>query len=126
MAHIALSPEVRIVLAGVPGLTAALIREYAATQPGIVIVGEWRQSEELPLSGNQEKIDVVVTARGANGIPNACQRALFGPQALPVIAVGSDGRLETFERHAVGEAAMDDLFVEIRRVTIDRTEPRAP
>lgn len=126
MARTALSPDVRIVLAGVPGLTAALIREYAATQPGIVIVGEWRQSEEVRLSDGREKIDVVVTARGANGIPDACQRALFGPDGLPVIAVGSDGQLESFERRAVRDAAMDDLFVEIRRVAADHAEPSPP
>jgi hypothetical protein len=125
MARTALPGDVRIVLAGVPGLTAALIREFAATQPGVAIVGEWRQSEELSLSGNQEKIDVIVTARSSTGIPPACQRALFDARGLPVIAVSSDGSLETYERRAVREAAMDDLFVEIRRVAAHSAEPRS-
>ena len=124
MPHTVLSGYViRIVLAGVPGLTADLVREYAATQPGIAIVGECRQPEDLPALAEQQDVDVVVTHRSSAGVPDACQRALFGSQALPVIAIGSDGSLESYERHAVREAAMDDLFNEIRRVAARHTEP---
>lgn len=124
MPHTSLSGYViRIVLAGVPGLTADLVREYAVTQPGIAIVGECRQPEDLPALAEKQEVDVVVTHRGSAGVPDACQQALFGSRGLPVIAIGSDGRLETYERHAVQEAAMDDLFNEIRRVATRRTEP---
>lgn len=124
MADMALSADViKIVLAGIPGLTAALVREYALSQVGIVIVGECRQSEHLPTLAEQQDVDVVVTARTAAGVPDACQQALFGVRGLPVIVIGSDGKLETYERHAVRQAAMDDLFKEIRRVASRSPEP---
>ena len=116
---------IRIVLAGVPGLTAALVRESSITQAGIAIVGECRQPDELPALTQTHDVDVIVTMRSAAGVPEACQRALFGSSGLPVIAISGDGRLETYDRYAQREAAMDDLFREIRRVAARRSESTA-
>ena len=113
---------IKIVLAGVPGLTAALVRECSITQAGIEIVGECRQPDELPVLTQKYDVDVIVTVLSAAGVPDACQRALFGSRGLPVIAIGNDGRLETYDRVAHREAAMDDLFQEIRRVAAPRAD----
>jgi len=107
---------VRIVLAGVPRLTAALVRGYLATQSGVAIVAEIHQPDALVTLTEQDAIDVIVTARRRSGIATACQQALFGPWALPVIAIDNDGSLETFDRSTLHETGMDDLVKEIRRV----------
>ena len=118
MPQTAPSPDVvRIILAGVPRLTAALVREYVATQPGVAVVAECRQPDALTALSEDQKIDVVVTMRRSAGIADACQYALFGPRALPVIALVNNGNLETYDRQVLEKTGMDDLMNEIRRVT---------
>jgi hypothetical protein len=108
--------SIRVVLAGVPGLTAGLIRRYLAGQSDIVIVQELRHAEDLDDLPDRQSIDVVVTARPGGDVPLPCQRLLFGPSGVPVIAIGSDGRLEIYNCRFVREAELDELLAEIRRI----------
>jgi len=107
---------IRIVLAGVPRLTAELVRQSALVHADIVIIEECRQPDDITGLIEAREIDVIVTTRTSRGVPHACQEALFGARSVPVIAVVTDGGLEVYERRAHHEAAMDDLFDEIRRV----------
>lgn len=108
--------SIRVVLAGVPGLTAGLIRRCLAGQSDIVIVQELRRAEDLDDLSDPHSIDIVVTTRPGGEVPLPCQRMLFGPRGMPVIAIGSDGRLEIYNRRSVREAELDELLVEIRRI----------
>lgn len=107
---------IRIVLAGIPGLTADLVRRCVRGQSDIAIVREFRHADDLSQITSAELFDVVVTAVTANGIPNLCQQLLFRSPGVRIIAVGSDGRLEIYDRRLLREAALDELLAEIRRV----------
>ena len=107
---------IRIVLAGVPRLTAELVRQSALVHGDIVIIEECRRPDDITGLIETREIDVIVTTRTSRGVPHACQEALFGARSVPVIAVVTEGGLEVYERRAHQEAAMDDLFDEIRRV----------
>jgi hypothetical protein len=107
---------IRVVLAGIPGLTAGLVRRCVLGQSDISIVGELRNAEDLAALARGQPIDVVVTARSREGVPMPCQRLLFGTTAVPVIAIDSEGRLEVYDRRVLREAALDELLAEIRRV----------
>lgn len=112
---------IRVVLAGIPGLTAGLVRRCMLDQSDISIVGELRHAGELAALARGQPIDVVVTALTRDGVPAGCQELLFDAASVPVIAVGSDGRLEVYDRRVLREAALDELLAEIRRVAT-RTE----
>ena len=112
MTHAAVSHRaIRIALAGIPRLTADLVRRCLRGQHDIAIVRELRFA------------DVVVTALTADGVPRPCQELFFGNRGVPVIAVSRDGRLEIYDRRVLREAALDELLAEIRRVAPALTEP---
>lgn len=126
MSNAALSAgAIRVVLAGIPGLTAGIVRQYVFGQADICIVGELRRAEDVTALALTQPIDVVVTARTAEGVPLPCQRLLFGETAVPVIAIGADGRLEIYDRRVLREAALDELLGEIRKVAARSTVPLA-
>jgi hypothetical protein len=117
MSNTALSASaIRLVLAGIPGLTAGLVRQSVVGQSDITIVSELRHAEDVTALALAEPIDVVVTARTAEGVPASCQQLLFGTPAVPVIVVNPDGRLEIYDRRVLREAALGELLAEIRRV----------
>jgi hypothetical protein len=109
---------IRVVLAGIPGLTAELVRRSFAGQSDISVVAELRHAEDVTSFARRQPLDVVVTVRTSRGVPAPCQQLLFGEVAIPVIVVGSDGRLEIYDRRVLREAALDELLVEIRRVSL--------
>jgi hypothetical protein len=128
----------RVVLAGMSGLTVAVVRGCLAGQRDVEIVRELREADDLDdlhelhelheLDELDELapgrwIDVVVTARAAAGVPDACRRLLFGPAAVPVIVIGSDGRLEIYQRRVVHDATPEDLSDAIRRAAARSVEP---
>ena len=109
-------PAVRIALVGVPGLTADLVKRCVLGQSDITIVRELRNAGEFSHPAFDERIDVVLTALTADGVPSKCQQILFGNQGVPVIAVSSDGQVEVYDRRVLREAALSELLAEIRRV----------
>jgi hypothetical protein len=118
MSRTALSANaIRVMIAGVPRLTAGLVRQNALAHTDMTIVGECRQPDDLPAFIAAQGVDVIVTVRTSNGVPTSCQHALFD-LGLPVVAILTDGGLEVYERRAVRGAAMDDLFDEIRKVAV--------
>lgn len=124
MANAALSAgAIRVVLAGIPGFTAEVVRRCLLGEPDIVVVQCLRHTEGLSALADEETIHVVITARTHEGVPNACQRLLFGDAAVPVIAIATDGWLEVYDRHVLREAAPDELLAEIRKVAARHTKP---
>jgi hypothetical protein len=113
---------IRVVLAGVPGLTASLIHRFLVDQSDIVILHEFRRADDLNDLPDGLGVDVVVTECTADGVPQACRRLLFGPSGVPVIAIGRDGRLEIYDRRFIWESAMDDLLAEIRKIAAPSIE----
>ena len=113
---------IRVVLAGIPGLTAELVRRFMFGQSDISIVAELRDAGDITGFARKQPIDVVVTARTSEGVPTPCQQLLFGETAVPVIVIGPDGRLEIYDRRVLREAALDELLTEIRRVTVHAAE----
>jgi len=123
MHHAALSPgAIRIALADIPGLTAGLVRQCVVGQSDITIVAECRGPEDIAALATEHGIDVVVTACTIDGVPTPCQAVLFGTAGVPVIAIGSDGRLEIYDRRVLREASLDELLFEIRKVATRRIE----
>jgi hypothetical protein len=120
-----LATAVRVVLAGVPGLTAELVRQSVFGQSDICIVAELRAAEEVTAFAAGLTLVVVVTARSSDGVPSACQQLLFGVEAIPVIVIAHDGRLEIYDRRVLREAALDDLPNEIRRLGARLSEHRS-
>jgi len=121
MSNAALSANaIRVLVAGIPRLLAELVRQYALRHADIAIVGECRQPQDLPAFIETVSADVIVTARTADGVLAECQHALFD-LGLPVVAILTDGGLEVYERRALRETAMDDLFAEIRKVAAPPT-----
>jgi len=106
---------IRVVLAGIPGLTAGLVRRCVLGQSDISIVGELRHADDLAALAHGQPIDVVLTARTGDGVPAPCQRLFFGSTAVPVIAIDAQGRLEIYDRRVLREAALDELLAEIRK-----------
>ncbi len=114
---------IRVVLAGIPGLTASIVRQYVLGQADISIVGELRNAAELTALAHTQRIDVVVTTRTEEGVPASCQQMLFGDFAVPVIVIGADGRLEIYDRRVLRESALDELLGEIRKVAVRGSMP---
>lgn len=112
---------IRVVLAGVPRLTAELVRQSAARHPDVAIVEEYRDPADVARLMETHEIDVIVTTRTTWRVPDACREALFGPRTVAVIAIAPDGSLEVYERRVRADVAMDDLFDEIRRVAVRRS-----
>lgn len=115
---------IRVVLAGIPGLTASIVRQYVLGQADISIVGELRDATELTALARTQPIEVVVTTRADEGVPTPCQQLLFDEPAVPVIAIGTDGRLEIYDRRVLREAALDELLGEIRKVAARSSVPQ--
>ena len=116
---------IRVVLAGIPGLTAGIVRQSVFGQADICIVGELRHADDVTALARSQPIHVVVTARTAEGVPAPCQQLLFGDAAVPVIVIGPDGRLEIYDRRVLREAALDELLDEIRKVAAHHSVPLA-
>ncbi|HKP15530.1 MAG TPA: hypothetical protein VJT85_05680 [Gemmatimonadaceae bacterium] len=114
---------IRVVLAGIPGLTAELVRRSVVGQSDVSIVAELRHAEDVTSFAQRQPLDVVVTVRTSMGVPTPCQQLLFGETAVPVIVIGPDGRLEIYNRRDLREAALDELLVEIRRVSLHAVAP---
>jgi hypothetical protein len=124
MANATLPPDaIRVVLAGIPGLIADIVRQYVRGQADVSIVGELRDATELSALARTQQIEVVVTTRAEEGVPPPCQQLLFGEPAVPVIAIGSDGRLEIYDRRILREAALNELLGEIRKVAARNPVP---
>ena len=115
---------IRVVLAGIPGLTASIVRQYVLGQADISIVGELRDATELTALARTQPIEVVVTTRADEGVPTPCPQLLFDEPAVPVIAIGTDGRLEIYDRRVLREAALDELLGEIRKVAARSSVPQ--
>ena len=106
---------IRVVLAGIPRLTADLVRHGIEEHPDLALVGDVGDVAELD-GVTRRGVDVLVTSRTIHGVPTSCQQMLFADSDVPVIVIDPGGQLEVYGRRDVREATVDDLVSEIRRL----------
>lgn len=112
---------IRILLAEVHGLLAAVVKEAIMTQSDMIIAREIQGSEHLSAALAEDGIDVVLTSLSGNLVPPAYQALLFGFPHVPLVAIKVDGqRAEIYARKVVREVAPEQLVEVIREVTKDR------
>lgn len=114
---------IQIVLAGIPGFTADLVRCCVLDQEDMVIIGEVRDAQDLPALAQEQRIDVILTVSTPDGVPGSCRQLLFSETALPIIAIATDGRLDIYDCRVLREAAPDELLMEIRKLAERRAAP---
>lgn len=113
---------IRVLLAEVPGLMAAVVRQAILTQPDMTIVGETRGSDELGPVMSRGHVDVVVvTSQAGSGVPTPAQRLLFGPPHVALVAISADGRcVGIYDHKVVREVTPERLVDVIREVVRER------
>jgi hypothetical protein len=104
---------IRVLLADVPGLLAALIAQSIAGHKDMQVIGTIRTDALDGLALHDA--DVVVTCHGPRGLPAVYRDLFFSAAQVRVLAISGDGRVvEVYDRRVVREIALDQLVSVIR------------
>jgi hypothetical protein len=111
------SPEpdrIKVLIAEIPGLLAAVVRKTLSEEPGMEVVAQIGTADELA-NALRAPVDVVVTACERPGLSSPFRALLFGPAALPVVAIRFDGdRIDVFGRSTFCGGGLETLTNVIR------------
>jgi len=114
---------IRIMLEGVPGLMADLVRREVLAQSDMTIVRP-RGMDGPGEAGAQDGFDVLVTSLSGPRVPDRYQRLLFEHPHVTLVAISQDGRrVEVFDRQVVREITLEHLVDVIREVARARDVP---
>jgi hypothetical protein len=107
-------PAIKVLIVGMPGLLASVVRETLDAEPDMEVVGQLASIDDVNELLRQP-IDVVVTASTAAGISSTLQSLLFTPRPLPLVAISADGnRIDVFGRSVRHGQGLDGLTGLIR------------
>lgn len=107
------SVTIKVLIAGMPGLLASVVRETLDAEPDMEVVGQVNSIDQFV--GGTARVDVVVTTSTADGIPDELRPLLFGTAPLPLVAVSADGnRIDVYGRSVAHEQGLDGLTGLIR------------
>lgn len=92
--------SIKVVIAGVPNLLAAVVRNAVNEEPDMEVLAELSATEPLAPE-SRALVDVVVTASATSDLPLQYRELLFGPMPVPVVLVSVDGRRIDVYSHLV-------------------------
>jgi hypothetical protein len=114
---------IRIVIADVPRLLAAIIRKAVEAEKDIVIVAEAQSADALD-EVVMSRVDVVVTATQGGELAGPFRAVLSGARAVPIVAVHVDGRgIDVYGRARTRGYGLDDLIALVR-AAVAASRPR--
>jgi hypothetical protein len=115
---------IKVVIAGVPNLLAAVVRKAVNEESDMAVLAEFGATELLTRE-SRALVDVVVTASATNDLPSQYRELLFGPMPVPVVAVSVDGkRINVYSRQVTRCGGIEGLVCSIREA-VARSRPRA-
>jgi DNA-binding NarL/FixJ family response regulator len=105
---------IRVVIADVPRLLTAIVRKAVEAEEDIMIVAELQSADALGDVAT-DAIDAIVTATKGGELAAPFRAALFGPQAIPIVAIHVDGGgIDVYGRSRTRGYGLDDLVVLLR------------
>jgi hypothetical protein len=111
---------IKVVIVGVPGLLAAVVRKAVDEEPGMEVVAQVGSDD---LAGVlREHVDIVVTAYASPDLPPAFRALLSGDSALPVVALSFEGdRIDVYGRSHGGGV---EVLIDVIRNAVAAARPR--
>jgi hypothetical protein len=114
---------IKVLIAGVPNLLAAVVRKAVNEEPDMEVVAELGPAELLALE-SRGRVDVVVTASATTDLAPQFRELLFGPLSVPVVAISVDGkRVDVYGRSVTRGGGIEGLASSIRDA-VTRSRPR--
>ena len=114
---------IKVVIAGMPILLAAVVRKAVNEESDMAVLAELGATELLTPE-SRALVDVVVTASATSDLPSRYQEMLFGPMPVPVVAVSVDGkRINVYSRQVTRGGGIEGLTRSIRDA-VSRSRPR--
>jgi hypothetical protein len=105
---------IKVLIAGMPGLLASVVRETLDAEHDMKVVGQVATIDGLS-GALRHPIDVVVTTSTATGVSDRLKALLFGPSPLPLVAISADGsRIDVYGRSVTHGQGLDGLTGLIR------------
>lgn len=114
---------IKVLIAGVPNLLAAVVRKAVNEEPDMEVVAELGSAEPLAPE-SRGLVDVVVTASTTTDLAPRFRELLFGPLPVPVVAISVDGkRIDVYGRSVTQGGGIEGLACSIREA-VTRSRPR--
>jgi hypothetical protein len=115
--------HIKVVIAGMPNLLAAVVRKAVNEESDMAVLAELGATELLTPE-SRELVDVVVTASATSDLPSQYRELLFGPMPVPVVAVSVDGkRINVYSRQVTRGGGIEGLTRSIRDA-VTRSRPQ--
>jgi hypothetical protein len=115
--------EIKVLIAEVPGLLAAVVRKVVSEEPDMQVVDASGAGDPLALA-SRGLVDVIVTASTGSGLAPSFREILFGPVPVPVLAISVDGkRIDIYGRSVTNGGGIEGLARSIREA-VTRARPR--
>jgi DNA-binding NarL/FixJ family response regulator len=115
--------EIRILIAEVPALLAAVVRQAVDEESDMTVVEQVGSPEELH-EALHRPIDIVITSLTATELGPQFQALLFGSDPLPIVAISLDGtRIDVYGRATTRGVGIDGLARLIREA-VAGAQPR--
>jgi hypothetical protein len=115
--------SIKVLIAGVPNLLAAVVRKAVNEEPDMEVMAELSSTEGLAPE-SLGLVDVVVTSSATGDLPPQFRELLLGPLSVPVVAVSVDGkRIDVYSRSVTRGGGIERLALSIREA-VTRSRPR--
>lgn len=106
--------EIRVVIAEMPKLLAAVVCKAVETERDMTIVAQVEAPDALKAAMSRDPDVIVTAARGADLTPEF-RAALFARPAIPVVAISPDGNsIDVYGRWAMHGSGLAGLTALIR------------
>jgi hypothetical protein len=92
--------EIRVAIAQMPPLLAAVVRTTVEMEQDMTIVAEVNSSDALARAVAQQ-VDVIVTAATSGELAPDFRDYFLGPEAIPIVAIALDGASSDLYRRSI-------------------------
>jgi len=115
---------IKVLIAEVPALLAAVVRQSVDEQPDMMVVAQVGSPEQLRKALHDESVDVVITSSPREALRSHFQTLLFGPTPLPIVSLSLDGScIDVYGRWTARGVGISGLTRLIREA-VASTQPR--
>jgi hypothetical protein len=114
---------IKVALAAVPQLLAAVVRQAVEAEGDMTIVAEIDSSNGLA-GALADRVDVIITARKGEGLAPPFHTALLGRRAIPIVAIGVDGSSIDVYSHSITRGYGLAGLIGLVREAVAHSKPR--